>query len=100
MLIRCPDCDREISSRAVTCPGCGAPIRSAVTIQATGRAWKATQLTGAAAAIAGITGVAIGPTDGISFLGGFPALGLASLSLFTGILVFIVGKIGAWWYHG
>jgi hypothetical protein len=25
-LINCPDCKKEISSRASTCPGCGAPV--------------------------------------------------------------------------
>lgn len=26
-LIRCPECDREISDRAESCPGCGYPVR-------------------------------------------------------------------------
>lgn len=26
-LIRCPDCDREISDRATACPGCSGPLR-------------------------------------------------------------------------
>ena len=28
-LINCPDCKKEISSRASTCPGCGAPLITA-----------------------------------------------------------------------
>ena len=28
-LINCPDCNKEISQNAPTCPGCGAPIASA-----------------------------------------------------------------------
>lgn len=28
-LLRCPECAREVSSKAVTCPGCGAPIAGA-----------------------------------------------------------------------
>lgn len=28
-LIQCPDCSKEISDKAPTCPGCGAPIASA-----------------------------------------------------------------------
>lgn len=29
MLISCPECSREVSDRAVTCPGCGCPISAA-----------------------------------------------------------------------
>lgn len=28
-LIECPECDREVSDQAVTCPNCGYPIRGA-----------------------------------------------------------------------
>ena len=28
-LINCPDCNREVSSNAPACPGCGAPIATA-----------------------------------------------------------------------
>lgn len=31
-LINCPDCNREISDKAPTCPGCGAPISAAADI--------------------------------------------------------------------
>jgi hypothetical protein len=27
-LIKCPECGREISSKAPTCPGCGSPVGS------------------------------------------------------------------------
>lgn len=27
-LIKCPDCGKEISSRAISCPNCGCPINS------------------------------------------------------------------------
>ncbi len=47
-LIACPECGREVSDKAPTCPGCGAPIAGAVTagpapvttIQATGQDLK------------------------------------------------------------
>lgn len=28
MLIKCPECNREISSVAIACPGCGYPINT------------------------------------------------------------------------
>ena len=31
-LINCPDCNKEISDKAPTCPGCGAPISAAAEI--------------------------------------------------------------------
>jgi hypothetical protein len=30
-LINCPDCNKQVSSNAPTCPGCGAPIAIATT---------------------------------------------------------------------
>ncbi len=27
-LIRCPECSREVSSRAPACPGCGCPLQA------------------------------------------------------------------------
>jgi hypothetical protein len=31
-LINCPDCNKEVSSSAPACPGCGSPIASAVEV--------------------------------------------------------------------
>jgi hypothetical protein len=31
VLVRCPDCEREVSDRARACPGCGFPIEEHVT---------------------------------------------------------------------
>ena len=34
-LIKCPDCGKEISSRAISCPNCGCPINNATTTTTT-----------------------------------------------------------------
>lgn len=31
-LINCPDCNREVSSNAPACPGCGSPIANRATV--------------------------------------------------------------------
>lgn len=38
-LMSCPECQREISTRAATCPSCGYPIASDKA-QASGDAWR------------------------------------------------------------
>jgi hypothetical protein len=35
-LIHCPECNRQISSSAATCPGCGIPVAAAADTLATG----------------------------------------------------------------
>lgn len=35
-LINCPDCNKEISDKAPTCPGCGAPIGAAAPVHEKG----------------------------------------------------------------
>ena len=36
-LINCPECNREISDKAASCPGCGAPVQSTTTTSATAK---------------------------------------------------------------
>ena len=40
-LINCPECSREVSDRAVSCPQCGSPITADnVTLTLTGFSWS------------------------------------------------------------
>jgi len=98
-LIACPECQREISEKAAACPHCGSPTQSTpikvetaagavVTTQATGRSWKIIQLIGALLITAGV----------VSCSAGDP--GSAASLLMLGFVVFIAGRIGAWWKHG
>lgn len=34
-LIKCPDCDKEISDRAPTCPNCGCPMKEIQSVDVT-----------------------------------------------------------------
>lgn len=93
-MMPCPECKKEISSKASFCPNCGHPIVAdtpkevPTTIQQTKKKWKGVQA--------------------IAFL----FFGLALFSLFTkvldasmtffliGLAVWTVGQVGAWWSTG
>lgn len=103
-LIECPDCGSEVSERAPACPKCGGPIverrnenpTGVQTIQATSKAWKAVQAVGIVLALGGVTtcaGIAQDP-DASGH-----AVSLSSGAVMVGFIVFIVGRIGAWWNH-
>lgn len=113
-LIACPDCGSSVSTIAASCPRCGRPIHVAAldenghargtrTIEQTAKSWKALQLCGALGLIVCVIGCGFtcaggdgqGPMDDdVARSGLFVLAGLVSLSLF------IVGRLGAWWYHG
>lgn len=100
MLIRCGECNSNVSDQAAHCPKCGYPIKGAYraqandfrevqTIEQTGKVYKGLIV---------FFWVVILVVSPILFLSGLPGWGLAS---------FIVGgmgemftKIGVWWDHG
>lgn len=95
-IIECDDCGREVSSRAASCPKCGAPI-STVTIQQTAKKWKAVQAIGGLGLVLSSGGViagAYGPPNLWQLM--LPSVVFAMLFL----VLFIVGHVGAWWEHG
>lgn len=102
-MIRCPECAKDISDKAALCPNCGNPLQTsqvplsvstsdghAVTTEATGKHYKAAQLIGALIICAGV----------ISCSAVHDA-GMISASFFLiGLVIFLFGRIGAWWHHG
>jgi len=44
-LINCPECKKEISDKAQSCPHCGCPI-NAIKVEQTRKKWKGWQLIG------------------------------------------------------
>ncbi len=38
-LIKCPECNKEVSDRAMSCPSCACPLERAVTTGAPGKKW-------------------------------------------------------------
>ncbi|MEK6608209.1 MAG: hypothetical protein AABZ30_11145 [Myxococcota bacterium] len=74
----------------------GAVIGSAtVVIEQTGKKWKRLQVLGTIGAITGIP-IACAGFASDSSTGG--TLGIGAVVL--GFIVFLIGRIGAWWHHG
>jgi hypothetical protein len=109
-LIRCPDCNKRISPRAPTCPGCGAPIASAgeaagsgvvqlQTIQGTSKELKKQRLQALGTFLGGFLIAAVGGSAGHQ----------STFSMIVGIVgvIMIIGggiwylTLGAkiWWHH-
>lgn len=95
-LVRCPECAKQISDQAASCPNCGAPRAPSkvdasvgvVTTQATGKAQKGWQVVGVLAIIVGVLMIANG------------ANGAGAAITFAGLVVTIGARISAWWRHG
>lgn len=95
-LTTCTACGKQVSSQATACPHCGQPLRAAVepiqesgyTVQLTTKKWKKVKLAAAALLLLGI---------GMLFTE-YAVFG--GILLFAGIVVLIVGKMGAWWSTG
>jgi hypothetical protein len=65
-------------------------------IEQTGKAWKAIQLLGGLMAVVGFAvAVAVGTGRGSAAV-----LAVSILGGVMGLIAFIVGRIGAWWFHG
>lgn len=104
-LISCPECAREISDRALSCPRCGtpmlstgpaliqvqAPLGGTVSIEATGKRYKLLQLAGAIAITLAVVSCAVAAPTSRDWSG---------FVFLTGIALYSVGRVGAWWNHG
>lgn len=92
-LTACPDCSREVSDRAPTCPGCGCPMQAsgAVVIEQTSKPFKGWMLIGLALALFGFFSMGFGSGGGGS---------LGFLLMVVGLLTFVGSLIAAWWNHG
>ncbi len=106
-LITCPECKREVSDRAMSCPSCACPLERAMTTGAPGKKWKGIQLVSLGAIFLGILvafGTAIpqgGAYAGFLIVGGLIGL-LAGTQVFMylvavywgallGIIIFLIG---------
>lgn len=87
-LMTCPECKKEVSDQASSCPGCGLPMKKAeVVIEKTSKEIKETELLFVGLAVLGMLMAVAG-----MWLGGF--------FLFAGILGFTGAKFAEWWKHG
>lgn len=84
-LINCPECKKQISDSAPTCPSCGYLLK-AVTIEQTSKTWKLCKIV---AVLMFLLGLALFNNKELSWL--------ASILIVFGVIFFIVGKFGSWW---
>jgi hypothetical protein len=101
-LIKCPECSKEISSKAPTCPQCGAPVgvsqtsEAVTTIQGTTKILKIQQAFAIMLILAGMMSC-IGAGDGT---GRQDDIQNATYMLSAGFFWFIIVRIAIWWKHG
>lgn len=101
-LIKCPECENEVSDQALSCPSCGHPLQSIdqitqqspITIEQTTKKWKVVKLISVIFIIIGLFLFFTGLQDG-----GFENFktGLGFTVAFLSLIGFLVGKFGAWW---
>ena len=105
-LIPCPECKREVSDKAASCPHCGNPlvnfvgqqVRPAtsvetapsrvVTTRATARKWKMIQIAGFAISVVGVA----------KYVGGNHVDGMSIIIL--GVMILGAARFMGWWKHG
>ncbi len=95
-LITCPGCSTQVSDKAPACPKCGHPF-AAQTVQFNARKWKALQLLGGLVLAIGVLAMCAFLVAGYP-IGEQPA-GAARVTA-VGLVIYLVGRLGRWWYHG
>jgi xanthine/uracil/vitamin C permease (AzgA family) len=103
-LLKCPDCDNDISSLATNCPNCGYPIAGGgttqahggkvVTVELTGKKLKLYKLIGILVSFVGILIMMIGVIkDNVGAL-------IIGIIIVTGAAIWLtVNKFLIWWHH-
>lgn len=95
-LTRCPECSRDVSTSASSCPHCGHPMAGDVqTTESTGKNWKLQILVSSLLIAFGIFSVFC---MGAGQNGEHNLLAVASLGI--GLAWFLFARVGAWWNHG
>lgn len=90
-LIRCSDCDRQVSDRAASCPGCGAPIATPVeTVLISSKSHANVTRTGAKWEGIGFVLIVLGMLVGMAASPPLSTLGGTTAAI--GFVVFIIGR--------
>lgn len=96
-LVKCSECEKEVSNKAAACPGCGAPFESEAKgsgvkrLTTTQRTSKSIKLQGALAGIMIIIGLYL--------MVAHPADDSSTLIFLIGFIWFIVNRARKWWHH-
>ena len=99
-LIKCTECQKDISDKASACPNCGNPMLKSsednvVTVQLTQKKWKKQKLIAIIILIIGWFMLMKG-----MFGGGGGYLGLGIFLMLIGFISGITARLGAWWSNG
>lgn len=93
-LIKCNECQKEISDKAISCPFCGNPTQQQpkdsimkVEVERTSKYWKKRGLIGAFLVL-------------LTFITMFSSPGLGSFFLFVTLGWVVYVGIGRWWSNG
>ncbi|MFH0854507.1 MAG: hypothetical protein V1891_03370 [bacterium] len=95
-LIKCPECGRDVSDKAFTCPYCGNPFKgqSPINIEQTKKKWKILKIAALLLSILGayliIMGLLGKNLEDFRFWIGVSVE-------FIALVLALTGKIGAWW---
>jgi len=101
-LIKCQECERDVSSKATACPHCGYPLtptalgpRPVQVVERTAKGWKAIRALGWLLILAGGVVVVreLGANDAKRITPGWWICG-------AGVACLVTSRAGAWWYHG
>ena len=106
-LINCPDCHRQVSTLAATCPACGYPMAGGgttnaqggrvQTIERTGKRFKLQQLLCGFLLLSAIALFVFGCAHGGE--GGMLAIAMGVLLLIVGVLWAVLIRFLIWWHH-
>lgn len=108
-LIKCPECDKQVSDKAAACPACAYPLRDQPrkppigarqpvhTIEQTGKKWKKTIFTSALLALAGFVLMLLGLAAPGG--GGLAPIALGLVMFLVAIVMFGYAKVMVWWHH-
>ena len=106
-LINCPECQKEVSTSAASCPHCGAPIANATEAKRAGAQLTTTQLTSKkfkGQQVISVLMIIIGGVWLFTVLSQDPVpesgIGTPTLILTVGLIWFVVVRIRSWWHHG
>jgi len=104
-LIECPECGKQVSDQAESCPNCGYPLRGQAdvvsgrqvrTVERTAKRFKAHILLSTLMLLAGVFWL----VGSCSAPEGQKPSPWALLLLFGGLVWLLAARISAWWHHG
>jgi uncharacterized membrane protein YvbJ len=93
-LIKCSECQSDVSENAQTCPHCGNPLKNPpqkveiVEVERTSKKWKKKSLWGLAFIIVGL----------LLLRGEWQGVGI--ILIVIGFVKLIISSIGSWWTNG